>query len=150
MSSATTYSNATLSATTTGIPLTIPVRRESTSADESSNLLPYAASVPIFLLGLAVYLIYRRRRGLASDKDTEGEVSEAGGFGTWAKWLKPSARSELKVVANTRLTPRHSLHELHWNGNQILIGCTGESISVLATHPCADKTPIQEGDSQCH
>lgn len=151
MSSAETNPSAPMSGTTTGIPLTIPLRRESTSIVESSNLLPYAVSLPIILLGLAVYLVYRRRRGFASDKDAVGEVPEARGFGNWTKWLKPSARSELKVVASTRLTPRHSLHELHWNGNQILIGCTGESMAVLATHPCTDtnETSLQVGDPRC-
>lgn len=50
-----------------------------------------------------------------------------------------ASSNEIQRVSSTRLTPRHSLHVVVWNGRQLLLGCTDQTIELLAESPVAGK-----------
>jgi flagellar biogenesis protein FliO len=39
------------------------------------------------------------------------------------------------------LSPRHSLHVVVWNGRRLLLGCTDQSIQLLAETPSSPEVP---------
>ncbi|MNL41311.1 Flagellar biosynthesis protein, FliO [compost metagenome] len=59
----------------------------------------------------------------------------------WQRLAKNTASPDIRRIASTRLTPRHSLHVIEWNGRQLLLGCTEQSMQLLSE---AVVTPAQQ------
>ena len=132
----------------TGFPSDIPLRRDPPTGTESLSSLPLAVSLVMIVLCLSVYLGYRRWRGTVSVKDTQRVVTEIAAFSPWTRWFKRDERANIDVIASAQLTQGHSVHVLQWQGKQILIGCAGQSMTVLATQPIPDEGAIQKADVQ--
>lgn len=81
----------------------------------------------VLLAVLLVALQYVRRRGGAS------------GMKWWA--AKPAAGG-LRAGAAVRLTPAASVHVLQWGSEELLVACTGSSVTLLDRRPqAAEATP---------
>jgi len=46
--------------------------------------------------------------------------------------IDTASSREIERVSSARLSPRHSLHVVVWNGKRLLLGCTDQSIQVLS------------------
>lgn len=132
----------------TEIPSAIPLRRDPPASGESSSSLPLLISLPVVLLCLAVFFAYRRYRRSISDKTENDLKLGVELFRPWAKWFKPNVGAGVKLLGSTRLTQNHSLHVLQWKGREILIGCAGASMVVVATHPITPQSEVQGSGAQ--
>ena len=125
------------------MPSAIPLRRDPPTSDESSSSLPLLISLPIVLLCLTVFWAYRRYRQRNSSNTENGAKLGVELLRPWEKWFKPNLGAGVKLLGSTRLTQNHSLHVLQWQGREILIGCAGPSMVVVATHPIAPQSEVQ-------
>ncbi len=55
------------------------------------------------------------------------------GLGPGSHWLRPAAKTSVpKALWRTSLTQQASLHLVEWQGEELLLGCTPQSVSLLA------------------
>lgn len=106
------------------LPGHLPLRRDAQAVSELGSWMP-----SLLLLGLAVaaggYLLWRR-----------GSAASAHPL--------PSRREELTVMrlSSHALTPQASIHALRWNGEEFLVGCTLQQVTLLARRP----SPVDPGE----
>lgn len=112
------------------LPASIPVKREqqgeaSTGASDSWWIVVVVA---VGLLAFAVVAVRQRARPVGAKGPWLGR------FGRFFDAMPPR---EVQRVSSTPLSPRHSLHVVVWNGRRLLLGCTDQSIQLLAEAPVA-------------
>jgi len=84
------------------------------------------ALIALIALAAAVYAASRR-------------AQDGPGGGRW--WTRVRALmlsappSALVCSASMRLTPRHSVHVVEWEGRRLLVGCGEQSICLVAESP---------------
>ncbi|WP_440534024.1 flagellar biosynthetic protein FliO [Variovorax sp. YR566] len=115
-----------------GLPSSIPVKRD--GAQEVAGVSSDRWWLAITAAGgLLVFAVIAARRRTASTKLPAGPL--------WARFggllNSSTASQEIQRVSSTRLSPRHSLHVVVWNGQRLLLGCTDQSIQLLAESPSA-------------
>lgn len=96
----------------------IPLRR---AVAEDSPATQSAAWAALFLLALGVVGFVIVRRGSVRGKRL--------GFG----WQRPAnGPVTLKPAARVALTPQVSVHVVEWHGEELLLGCTSQTVTLLA------------------
>lgn len=80
-------------------------------------------------------------------------VALTGAAGAWAWWRRsarrrPAAASDagktaIQRLASQALTPQASVHAVRWNGEELLLGCTAQQVTLLSRKPVA---PLQGDD----
>jgi flagellar biogenesis protein FliO len=108
----------------TALPGTLPLRRDPEPAAAGE---PWSAVLLLLALALAAGMYLLRRRGGASGA---GAASRRAGSGV--------AR-----LSSQALTPQASVHTVCWNGEEYLLGCTAQQVTLLARRPL----PPSEGES---
>jgi len=118
----------------TPLPSSIPVRRDSaTSEDADFGGRWWALLLPVG--GLLLYGVMVGRRKQASQGAGHGQAVPGNAAASWLRlggWIDKVSSTEIQRVASTRLSPRHSLHVVVWDGKRLLLGCTDQSIQVLS------------------
>lgn len=128
------------------LPPSIPVRREAV-ADQTSINARWWALVPIVgIVGLLGFGLARRRKLISRSGDAPGHQSAGA---PWLqmlgdRWLQPDASAEILRISGSRLSPRHHLHVIEWRGKRLLLGCTDNSIRVLAEVPAKASAPVAD------
>ena len=112
------------------LPASIPVKREqpgeaSTGASDSWWIVVVVAGA---LLAFAVVAARRRARPVGA---------KGLWLGRFGRFFDAMPSREIQRVSSTPLSPRHSLHVVVWNGRRLLLGCTDQSIQLLAEAPAA-------------
>jgi len=112
------------------LPKTIPFKQDSAGA--SGDASPSAAAIALVLLvGLAGFALWAWRKRVAA--------SGADGTGKGLRWWGlNSTQKSLLLHSTTRLSPRHSLHEIEWRGRRLLIGCADQTMTLLAERAVAE------------
>jgi flagellar protein FliO/FliZ len=115
------------SAASASLPASIPVKRD--VVGEGVGPTGDAAWLAVASIGilLAFALIVARRRG--------GRVgnSDAGPWWTQLRSVLGATPShEIERVSSMRLTPRHTLHVVVWEGRRLLVGCSENAVALLA------------------
>ena len=71
-----------------------------------------------------------------------------GAGGAWVAWRRTRSRTARQVtpqivrLSSQALTPQASVHAVQWNGEELLIACTAQQVSLLARRPvAADQEP---------
>ncbi|TWD85744.1 flagellar biosynthesis protein FliO [Variovorax beijingensis] len=107
------------------LPDSIPVKREQPNemTGPASDRWWMAIAMAGGLLALVV-VIARRRAGVA--KPPGAWRTRFGGL------LDTIPSHEIQRVSSMPLSQRHSLHVVVWNGRRLLLGCTEQSIQLLA------------------
>lgn len=110
----------------TAIPHSVPLKRELQGASAGGNW-----SIPALLLGLtgvagAAMLVVRR----------SGSRLWAGAS---AVGKRPGAITSL---GRQVLTPQVSVHALRWQGEDLLLSCTAQEVTVIARRPAANAESI--------
>jgi hypothetical protein len=107
------------------LPDSIPVKRE--QPNEVTGPANDRWWIAIFMAGglLALAVVIARRRA--------GPAKAAGAWWTrFGGFLDTVPSHEIQRVSSMPLSPRHSLHVVVWNGRRLLLGCTEQSIQLLA------------------
>ncbi|GAB3658534.1 flagellar biosynthetic protein FliO [Ramlibacter alkalitolerans] len=98
------------------LPGTLPLRRDVQPAVEGGSWMP-----SVLLLGLAV---------------------AAGGYAWWRRGAGAQAQSATRrgpaaIVRRSSqpLTPHASVHAVQWNGEEFLLACTPQQVTLLARRP---------------
>lgn len=108
------------------IPHTVPLKRELQGGSPGGNW-----SVPALLLGLtgvagAALLVVRR-----------------GGARLWPGAAGAGRQSgEIATLGRQVLTPQVSVHALRWHGEDLLLSCTAQEVTVIARHPAPDAESV--------
>ena len=118
--------NAVASPGITSLPSSIPVKRE--QPGEASGGTGDRWWIAILAAGglLAVTLVVARRKSASAGKAGRASWMRFGGL------LDTVPSHEIERVSSTRLSPHHSLHVVVWGGRRLLLGCTDQSIQLLA------------------
>lgn len=96
---------------------TLPLRRD---ADHVQG--PGSWATPALLVGLTggAWVVWRR-------------------FGRRrARGLRDGERSNVQRLASQALTPHASVHAVRWNGEELLLGCTAQQVTLLSRRPAAE------------
>lgn len=112
-------------------PESIPLRREADGASSvpATELAWMGVFILLLALCAAVWRKHRAARGAADSAAPEGALNR------WLSRLQQRPGRAATIVSSTRLTPQHSVHEVHWQGRRLLVGCAPHSIGVLAECP---------------
>ncbi|WP_459204008.1 flagellar biosynthetic protein FliO [Ralstonia pseudosolanacearum] len=104
------------------LPDSIPLRREAGTEHGAISGTPQLLVV-VAVLGALLWWLLKRFRANASQERRPGlwPVRPTGRFGSGG----------LRVVNSSRLTSKASLHVVDWGGQQWLVGCTENGLSVL-------------------
>ncbi|WP_390342944.1 flagellar biosynthetic protein FliO [Variovorax boronicumulans] len=115
------------------LPPGIPVKRDtdSSNVDDEISVRWWLAAVCIGGLAAWGFVMVRRR-----DK---GAAVTGAWLGRWTQLAEPGAPREIRRIASTRLTARHSLHVIEWNGRQLLLGCTDQAVQLLSEAVASDQ-----------
>lgn len=115
---------ATAASAASGLPIDLPLDRGDTV---DGWALARGAIVVAVMLAVAGAVVLRTRfRWSAPPPFGDRKQSP------WTRWLAPvAANRPLRVVQSSRLTPRASVHVLHWDDKEWLVGCTEHGIAVL-------------------
>ena len=111
----------------------LPLRRGDSPIWKSDGVHPFAALSIVLALAMvcAWFMWYRKRRGAGRRPGTSAASGRAGNWMFWRPWVMPGKPGEFRVLQSTRLGPRSSLHVVEWQGQQLLLGCTEQSITTL-------------------
>ena len=121
-----------------GLPASIPVKREPASAavDPTGDRWWLAIASAGILLALVVIIARKKERPAKSSRGS-----------WWTRFptsLVPASSHEIGRISNVRLSPRHSLHVVTWNGRRLLLGCSDQSIQLLAEAASAPQAEAEE------
>ena len=117
------------------LPKTIPFKQDSAPASgEGSPAFAAVALVVVLGLAGAGLWAWRNRRPAA------GAESSARRSGWWG-----GASSKVLVLhGTTRLSPRHSVHDIEWQGRRLLVGCTDQGMALLCERAAAAPVPPED------
>ncbi|MGJ3704004.1 flagellar biosynthetic protein FliO [Variovorax sp. AFSI2.2] len=119
-------SGAVASSGNTSLPSSIPVKRDPPGALESDVGDRWWIAILVAGGLLAYGVVAMRRKARSSGKRAGTWWPGLGGL------LDTGSSHEIHRVSSTHLSPRHGLHVVVWNGKRLLLGCTDQSIQVLA------------------
>lgn len=124
------------SAASGSLPPSIPVKRDNVAggSDDADGRWWIAA---VFIAGLAGWGFVAVRRKSA------GQAAAPAWLTRWTGLPEAAAQREIRRIASTRLTPRHSLHVVEWNGRQLLLGCTDQSVQLLSEAPATPPSEVR-------
>jgi LPXTG-motif cell wall-anchored protein len=107
----------------------IPLRRDDADTGGGAQSVVTAALFLAVIAGAGLFLVRRRMPGAFAGKGPA--------------WLtSPAASATPKVLGRTALTNQASVHTVEWGGEELLLGCTPQSVTVLA------RRPAQAGDTR--
>ena len=117
------------------LPATIPVKRDPSESDSAGTPLSWTLAAAL-MLGLAAWamVVGRRRAGASSE-------------GVLEQWMRRSFRPSVGAapavqrLKTTQLSARHSLHVVQWHDQQLLIGCTDQTMVLLAQRGAEPSNP---------
>ncbi|MDN8618022.1 flagellar biosynthetic protein FliO [Variovorax ginsengisoli] len=117
-----------------GLPASIPVQREATDPDSMSAGSAAWITLGVVAAFLTVALsLARARMRTPNQRGTQGLQ-----HGRFRRLLGGKPSAGIDHMATTRLSPSHSLHVVEWEGRRILLGCSTQSIQLLAEVPARD------------
>jgi hypothetical protein len=130
--------NAVALSGSTSLPSSIPVKREQPS--DATGSAGDRWWIAILVAGglLAGALAVARRQVSSAEKACGSSWMRFGGM------LGTGSAHEIERVSSTRLSSGHSLHVVVWGGRRLLLGCTAQSIQLLAE----TSTPEQEASPE--
>lgn len=117
-----------------GLPASIPVQREATDPDAMSVVGAGWIALGVIAVFLTVaFGLARARMRTPNQPGTLGVQ-----HGRFRRLLGGRPSAGIDHLATTRLSPSHSLHVVEWEGRRILLGCSTQSIQLLAEAPARD------------
>jgi hypothetical protein len=116
------------------LPASIPLRRDSpdnTGWGDRGD--PSGIAALGLVLIVAIFAVaWWRKRGRPGKTEVAGAGRRAS---LWHRLMPGALRVDIAALSSTHLTAHHSVHEVHWQGKRLLIGCADGSICLLAEVP---------------
>jgi hypothetical protein len=110
----------------------IPFRRDDVQASGGASFL--GAAVVLVGLGAWAFWALRRKQG----KPASGRLP----------WLSKADVTQSPLsTGRTVLSPQVVLHVIEWRGEELLLGCTSQSVNVLVRRPATQSDPAN-GNAQ--
>jgi flagellar biogenesis protein FliO len=132
------------------IPSDIPLRRD--AAHDAANPAATVWPTMVVLLGLAALVVWFFRHKRLGRSSASSAVGSPRSRPLWPapieRWLAGEAAAPVQIVSNQRLTPRHSVHLIQWQGRTYLLGCGEQHITVIDSAPVADGADPQTNSSK--
>lgn len=100
----------------------LPLRRD----DPGAGPLVRSLAVSAVLIAILGAVLLRRRRS-----GTPRAPGSLPGLGWLARVGPGMPAASLQVLGSTRLTPRATVHVLRWDGDEWLVGCTDQGMTIL-------------------
>ncbi|MBE7367184.1 flagellar biosynthetic protein FliO [Ramlibacter pallidus] len=110
-----------------GLPKDLPLRRDPPASGDGA---PWTAAVVLGLLAIGAMAVVVRRRGAGA---------LLGGRGT----VRPTG-AQVAKLASLPLTPQASVHAVRWDGEELLLGCTAQQVTVLARRPAPGPVEVPQ------
>lgn len=104
-------------AAVSSLPRALPLRRDESPAPAAAGWLPAASLLVIVLAGVALVLVRRHRVGGSRP------------------WKGSAAADGIARLSSQALTPQASVHAIRWGGEELLLACTPQAVTVLARRP---------------
>jgi hypothetical protein len=122
---------------TTGVTAAevIPFRRDDAPTSGGAGFI----GASIVLVGLGAFAFWALRRK---------QQKQGGGIGRFPWLSKVDATQSPRSVGRTVLSPQVALHVVEWRGEELLLACTSQSISVVARHPASKLDAVNESVGQ--
>lgn len=95
------------------LPASLPLRRDAAAGSDAPGWLPSAALLALTGI-VAIGLV--RRRSMNGATGLSGSIRGA-----------PLVR-----LASVGLTPQASVHVVRWNGEELVLGCTAQQVTLLS------------------
>lgn len=124
------------------LPASIPLRRDSpvtAGLGDGFDLSGLAAFGLLLTVAILAVALWRKRRIF---RQTGEPPVAAGAASPWWRGLPKTKSERLTQLHSTRLTPKHSLHEVKWRGKRLLIGCADQAICLIAAEPIEIEGPL--------
>lgn len=124
------------------LPASIPLRRDSPMTGglgDGADMSGFTALGLLLAVAILAVALWRKRRMF---QQTGVPPLAATAASPWSRWLPKTNPRRLTPLHSTRLTPKHSLHEVQWRGQRLLIGCADQSICLIAAEPAEIDTPL--------
>lgn len=111
------------------LPKTIPFKQDSapSSGDGGPSLTAIAAVLALGLVGFSLWAWRHRRRASGVEKT-----------GKRSSWWGGASSRDVLLHGTTRLSPKHSVHDIEWQGRRMLIGCTDQTVALLSERAVAE------------
>ena len=109
---------ASLASAPPGLPAALPLRREPVNAFPAAPWLATSGTLAVLAIGGTLLVGRRRKWGWLRLRDGRADGAR-----------------ELVRVASQPLTAQASLHAIRWHGEDLLLGCTPQQVTLLARHP---------------
>jgi hypothetical protein len=102
----------------------LPLRRDAAAGESAVASIAWAALFLAIVAGAGVFLV--RRGGVAGLRPSAG-------------WPRAGTSNAGRPVSlgRTGLTQQASVHVIEWKGEELLLGCTSHSVTLLARAPAA-------------
>jgi hypothetical protein len=105
------------SAASSGLGSNLSLRRAEPAPAAGTSWAPAAVTLTVLLGAGALFL---RRRGAGK---------------LFQKWKEERTCRDLVRLSSHPLTAHASVHALRWNGEELLVGCTSQQVTLLARQP---------------
>jgi hypothetical protein len=110
----------------------LPLKRD--SASEVSTLQALGWAVLLSVTAAGGLLLIRRKTGPETASGT--------------RWLRAAAKPGTpKLLGRTLLTQQASVHVIEWDGEELLLGCTPQAVSLLGRRPSNGVRQDREGQA---
>lgn len=100
----------------------IPLRRDEADSGSGARSAIFATLFLVAIAGAGLILVKRRMPGAL-----------AGNAGRWLGTAQTPA--EPRMMGRTALTNQASVHAVEWGGEELLLGCSPQGVTVLARRP---------------
>ena len=110
---------------TTSIPASIPVQRKT----PGRIMLPEGNA---WRIGFALTGVFLAIAAILSSRQAR---RESPWWRQVASRLEERSSAGIECLSSMRLSPRHSLHVVCWEGRRLLVGCSDHAILLLAESP---------------
>jgi len=124
-----------------GFPATLPLRLDSGNGftNSGSAIVPFIAVIGT--LAATAFWLAKRKARMEKNHSTNGTRLQ------WLKWAISSPSSQnFRVQQSSRLSPKASLHLVHWNDQEWMLGCTDHVVTLISSRPLP--TPVTALDKE--
>jgi hypothetical protein len=126
---------ASASSGPSSLPASIPLKRDAAgeSAGPAAEGWWLAIAAAAVLLGFAVIAARQKLKPVPASGSR------------WPQWRGAASAHAVERVSSTRLSPRHSLHVVNWEGRRLLLGCSDNTIQLLAESKTGEASSSEAG-----
>jgi hypothetical protein len=127
------------------LPSDIPLRRDETTDGAASSPSAWPTLAALLALGAFAFWALRLKRqpGRVPNRHASGAAGAAP-LSPLRSWLSRGTAPAVRIVASQRLTARHSVHVVQWQGRDYFLGCGEQGLTVIDSRAASVAEPGAE------